>query len=51
MKKNKIVKKIVITCILLIAIELITMFVMKIFRERDIDHVDIINDLISVDDG
>lgn len=54
MKRNKnknIVKKIVVTCIVIILIEIVAMFVINILRERQIDHVDVINDLIKVDDG
>lgn len=54
MKRNKnknMVKKIVVTCIVIILIEIVAMFVINILRERQIDHVDVINDLIKVDDG
>ncbi len=54
MKKNKnkkMIKKIVIACIVIILIEIVAMFVIKVLRERKIDHVDVINDLIKVDDG
>ena len=50
MKKN-IIKKIAIICIVLIAVELIAMFMMKVFRERGIDHYDAINDVIETSDG
>ena len=50
MKKGKIVKKIVILCIAIILIELLLMLVIKIKRERDIDHIDTINDIVKVDD-
>lgn len=51
MKNNKLIKRIVIICIVVILIELILMMGIKLFRERKIDHVDTINDLIQVSDG
>lgn len=50
MKKRKWLKKIVILCVVIIAIELIAMLIMKIMNERNIDHYDSLNDLIMVDD-
>ena len=50
-KESKLLKKLVIICIVIILVELITMLIMKISRERDIDHLDAINDIIKVDDG
>ena len=49
--KSNLIKKIIIICFVLIIIELVAMLVMKIFRERNIDHIDAINDLIEVSDG
>ncbi len=49
--KNKLIKKVIIVCITIIIIELVVMFMIKVFRERGIDHVDTYNDLIMVDDG
>ncbi len=49
--KSNLIKKVIICCVILMAIELIAMFTMKIIREKGIDHVDAINDLIMVDDG
>ncbi len=49
--KKKLVKKICIACILIIVLELVIMLIMKITRARSIDHVDLANDLILVDDG
>ena len=51
MKNKKWIKKAVILCILIIIIELIAMLIMKIVRERNIDHFDNLNDVILVDDG
>jgi hypothetical protein len=45
-KKNNLMKKIVIICLVIILIELLGMFVIKVFRERGIDHFDTLNDLI-----
>lgn len=50
-KKKNLIKKIIIICIVIILIELIAMFTIKVLRERKIDHVDLLNDLIMVDDG
>ena len=49
--KNKLIKKIIIICLSIILLELVLMLVIKIFRERDINHVDTIYDLVMVDDG
>ena len=49
--KNKLIKKVIIVCITIIIIELVAMFMIKVFRERGIDHVDTYNDLIKIDDG
>lgn len=49
--KKKLIKKIVIVCIAIILIELVAMLIIKITRERSIDHVDLVNDLIKVSDG
>ena len=51
MKKKKWIKKVVILCVVIIIIELIAMLIMKIVRERNIDHFDNLNDVILVDDG
>ena len=50
-KKDNFLKKLFIICVLIIGIELIAMLVMKVVRERNIDHFDAINDIIKVDDG
>ena len=50
-KNNKIIKKIIIISLSVIILELIAMLVIKVLRERNIVHTDIINDLIMVDDG
>ena len=50
MKKRKLIKKIIIACIIVILIELLAMLILKISRERDIDHLDNLNNLIMVDD-
>ena len=49
--KNKLLKKVVIGCFIVMILELIAMFVVRIFRERNIDHIDAVNDLIKVEDG
>ena len=54
MKKNKntkLIKKAIIICLVIVLIEIIAMFVIKVLRERNIDHVDTINDLIETSDG
>ena len=48
-KKMKLLKKIIIFCIVIIAIELLAMLVMKIINERKIDYIDNLNDVIMVD--
>lgn len=48
---NKLLKRLFIICVIIVAIELISMLVIKIFRERDIAHFDTLNDVIKVDDG
>ena len=50
-KKNNLLKKIFIICAVVISIEIIAMLIMKITRERDIVHLDAINDIIQTDDG
>ena len=50
-KKSNFLKKLFIICAIIIGIELIAMLVMKVVRERNIDHFDAINDIIKVDDG
>ena len=50
-KNNNLYKRILIIGFIVVFLELIAMFTMKILRERGIDHVDAINDLISVSDG
>ena len=50
-KKNKLFKRILIIGSIIVIFELIAMFIVKILRERNIDHIDTINDLISVSDG
>ena len=49
--KDKLVKKVIIICLIAIIIELLAMFIIKIVRERNIDHVNTINDLVKLDDG
>ena len=39
-----------IFCVAVIVLELLIMLLMKIGRERDISHVDSLNDVIMVDD-
>ena len=52
-KNNKFntIKKIAIICVVIVVIELIAMLALKLFRERNIDHIDAINDLIEISDG
>ena len=49
--KKGLIKKVVIGCLFVIALELIIMLIIKISRERSINHVDLVNDLIEVSDG
>ena len=51
MKNRKLIKKIVILCILIIIIELLIMLFMKIKRERNITYLDGLNDLVLLNDG
>ena len=46
-KKSNLLKRLFIICVVIISIELVAMFVMKIIREREIDHFDAINDIIK----
>lgn len=48
---SKLFKKIGIICGIVLVLELIIMLSMKIIRERNIDHVDALYDLIKADDG
>ena len=50
-KKKKILERIIIICLIVILIEVIAMGIMKIVRERNIDHIKALNDLIKVEDG
>ena len=50
-KKEKLIKKILIIGVIIIAVELLGMLIIKILRERDIDHLDMLNDIIEVDNG
>jgi hypothetical protein len=49
--KDKLLKKIIFICLIVILVELLAMFIIKIVRERNIDHVNTINDLVKLDDG
>ncbi len=49
MKKN-LLKKVFIVSISIVIIELLIMFTIKLFRERNIEHIDALNDLVKVDD-
>lgn len=49
-KKTKLIKKIMLFCIIVIVLEVLTMIVMKVIRERYITHIDSLNDVIMVDD-
>ena len=51
MKNKKMLKKIIIIASIIILVELMAMLVIKIFRERKLDHVDVLNDMIEVNDG
>ena len=51
MKNKKLMKNIVVFCILIMFIELLIMLVIKISREREIVHFDDLNDLIITDNG
>ena len=50
-KKAKLIKRIFIIGIIIVIIELLAMFVLKIVRERNIEHMDTIEDIIKIDDG
>lgn len=50
-KKSNLLKRLFIICVVIISIELVAMFVMKIIREREIDHLDAINDIIKDNDA
>ena len=50
-KKSKLLKRIFIICIAILLIELLAMLIIKIVRERQIDHLSLLNDIIKVDDG
>ena len=50
-KKKKLIKRIVIICLIVIILELIAMLMMKIFRERNIDHLSTVNDIIQEDNS
>lgn len=50
-KRDKLIKRVVIICLIVIIVEILSMFIIKIIRERKIEHLDILNDLILVDDG
>ncbi len=50
-KKKKVLGRIIITCFIIILLELVLMAIMKIGRERDIDRIKSLNDLVMVDDG
>ena len=49
--RTNLIKRIVIICGVIILIELIAMLFIKVMRERNISHVDSINDLIMIDNG
>ena len=51
MKNKKVLKGIIFFAILILIIELLLMGIVKIMRERKIDRINMINDLIKVDDG
>ena len=48
---NKLIKRLIIICVCVILVELMAMMIIKIFREKNIDHVNTINDIIKADDG
>lgn len=50
-KKGNILKKVFIICFIVIFVELIAMLIMKISREKDIDYLSELKDIIKVDDG
>ncbi len=51
MKKLKLLRRIIVFLILLIVIELLVMAIIKLIRERNINRINMLNDVISVDDG
>lgn len=50
-KKKKMLERIIIVCLIIILIEVVAMGIMKIVRERDIDHAKSLNDIVKVEDG
>ena len=50
-KKMKILKKIMLGCLIVISVELLAMLGIKIFRERNVLHNDELSDLIKIDNG
>ena len=51
MKKNRLIRNMMIFCLCVIVIELFAMLAMKIFREKRIDHSYVLNDTIKTSDG
>ena len=48
---RKKMKSIIIICLAIVVVELIIMSIVKISRERGIDRINFLNDIIKVDDG
>ena len=50
-KKKKLLKRIMIICGIIIIVELLLMLIMHIVRERGIDHISNLYDVVKIDDG
>ena len=50
-KKKKIIERVGIICLLIIIIELLIMVIMKSIREKNIERIDNLNDIVKVSDG
>ena len=50
-KKLKIIKRVIVVLISIIVIELLIMGIIKIIRERKLEHVDSLFDVVAVNDG
>ena len=50
-KKKKLIERIMIVCLVIIALELVGMLVIKIVNERKINRIEGLNDIVKVEDG
>ena len=51
MKNKNTLKKIIVFCLSIVFIELLIMGIMKLTRERKVDRINMVNDIVKVDDG